>query len=98
MPEKQPYILANGLPAPLGVNEIKKAMTKMMMPQIFLKPNELPFDKLTAVSQIVQRPYLHLMKTIISPDIRILQQSFLQKTIKYTDPSKQIPNYKSSMV
>jgi len=36
------------------------------------------------------------MKTIISPDIRILQQNFLKRTIKYTDPNKQIPNYKSS--
>ena len=46
-----------------------------------LKPKEFPIDKLTAISEIVDRPYLHLMRTIVVPEIKAFHRNFLLKTI-----------------
>ena len=35
-----------------------------------LKAKEFPIEKLTAVTQIEDKPYLHLMRTVTVPEIR----------------------------
>ena len=50
-----------------------------------LKPKEFPIEKLTAITQIADKPYLHLMRTVTVPEIRAFHRNFLSKTIQFRD-------------
>ena len=50
-----------------------------------IKEKQLPIEKLTAVTLLSDRPYLHLMLAITNPEIRAFTHDFLYKTTKYVD-------------
>ena len=55
---------------------------------LVLKEKQLPIEKLTAVTQFNDRPYISLMLSITNPEIRAFTHDFLQKTTKYIDGQK----------
>jgi len=40
---------------------------------------------MTAMTQFVGRPYLHLMRSVVSPEIRSCHQAFMNATVKYRE-------------
>lgn len=50
-----------------------------------LKDKPLPIEKMTAVTIMSDRPYLHLMLSVTNPEIRSFTVAFLVKTTKYVD-------------
>ena len=52
---------------------------------VVIKEKQLPIEKLTAVTLLSDRPYLHLMLAITNPEIRAFTHDFLYKTTKYVD-------------
>ena len=58
-----------------------------------LKEKVLPVERLTAVTQFSDKPYMHLMLSVTNPEIRIFTQDFMQKTSKYCDYTTELPSH-----
>lgn len=64
-----------------SIDEIKFRILKNEGKDRVLKPKEFPIEKLTAITIIADKPYLHLLRTITVPEIRSFHRHFLMKTI-----------------
>jgi hypothetical protein len=53
-----------------------------------LKQKEVPYEKMTAMTQFTGRPYIHLMRAIVTPDIRAAHTAFMQQTTKFVDTAR----------
>ena len=58
----------------------------------------MPIEKLTAVTLVSDRPYLHLMLAITNPEIRAFTHDFLSKTTKYVDQTVGMPTHFTSLI
>jgi hypothetical protein len=50
-----------------------------------LKEREVPFEKLTAETQFMARPYIQLMRSVVTPRIRSIHSQFMTATTKYRE-------------
>lgn len=50
-----------------------------------LKEKPLPHEKLTAITVLEERPYLHLMLSFVLPEVRTFVHDFMRKTTRYVD-------------
>lgn len=82
-----------GVRHPPTINEIKFQIMKQEGKEQVMKPKELPLDKLTAISHIQMRPYFHLLRTVVIPEIRTFHKKFMLQTIQFRD--KASPNFPS---
>jgi hypothetical protein len=78
--------LQNGEPIGPTIKEINYAiMVNEGKAQTMLKDREVKYEKLTAETQFVARPYIHLMRSIVTPRIRSVHSQFMAATTKYIE-------------
>jgi hypothetical protein len=53
-------------------------MAKESMAPRMVKAKEVPNDRLTAVTQVKDRPYMHLKHSIIYPHIRKIYNNYMK--------------------
>ena len=63
-----------------------------------------PLEDLTAQTQFKERPYMHLMRSVIVPEVRRFINDFITDTIKFkdvslksNDPMNQLVNYEMAL-
>jgi hypothetical protein len=66
--------------------------------------NMPPLEDLTAQTQYKDRPYMHLMRSVVVPEVRRYIQNFLNDTVKFkdaslkgNDPLTQLVNYEMAL-
>jgi hypothetical protein len=78
--------LQNGEPIGPTIKEINYAiLVKEGKAQTMLKEREVPFEKLTAETQFMARPYIQLMRSVVTPRIRSIHSQFMNATTKYRE-------------
>ena len=60
---------------------------------VVLKQKSLPIDKMTAITRFHDKPYLHLMRSVVAPEVRKFHADFLQKTTRYIDKNPNLPTH-----
>ena len=73
--------------------EINFRIMKQEGRDVVLKQKALPIDKMTAITQFHDKPYLHLMRSVVCPEVRKFHQDFLQKTTRYVDKNPRLPTH-----
>ena len=74
-----------GVELPPPIKDINFKIMQKEGRDLVLKEKQLPIEKLTAVTQFKDRPYISLMLSVTNPEIRAFTHDFLQKTTKYID-------------
>jgi len=77
LPEPERTLNACGVKHPPTINEINFQIMKNEGKDNVIKPKELPIEKLTAISHITNRPYFHLLRTVVIPEIRTFHKKFI---------------------
>jgi len=76
-----------------SINEINFRIMKQEGRDVVLKEKALPIDKMTAVTKFHDKPYLHLMRSVVNPEVRKFHQDFLQKTTRFIDKNPHLPTH-----
>lgn len=73
-------------------------MAEPKVVSLLMKPRIIPTDDMTAVTQLQSKPYMNLMHTVISPEVRRYVSEFKQKTEKFVDPSTLLKTHQDPVV
>ena len=66
--------------------------------EAMLKEKPLPIERMTAVTIFNDRPYIHLMLSVTSPEIRAFTLDFLMRTTKFVDQKPDLPSHFNSII
>ena len=55
-------------------------------------------EEMTAITRIADKPYLHLMRSIVVPELKEFLSDFNKKTAKYVDPSTLLKSHQNPVV
>lgn len=86
-PVVEPILPVNSFGVELAppIKDINFKIMKEEGKEAMLKDKPMPIERMTAVTILSDRPYLHLMLSVTNPEIRIFTLAFLRRTTKYVD-------------
>jgi hypothetical protein len=63
-----------------------------------MKPRIMPNEELTAITRLADKPYMHLMRSIIVPELKQFVNDFILQTTKFHDPSPLLKSHQNPVV
>ncbi len=93
IPDRHNPINSFGVELPPPIKDINFKLMQAEGKDVILKDKQLPVERLTAVTLMGEKPYLHLMLSVTNPEIRAFTLDFLFKTIKYCEQMPDLPSH-----